>query len=290
MFRNSVRYVVHIKISSQVDVTNMKKIIKILLIIAAMAIHSTTTLNLYCNFYFFTWTTVEIFYSCRVEIVSITAVNEVIESVTGTHVKSYETSNVKIVEILDQKCNYLPCNLSKHFPQLQGLFVRNSFLKEILKSNFEKLTELQFLDFESNHLTTLNSDIFSEMPNLESINLENNNIAIIEIGVFNNLPNLKKINLNGNLCISDTFISVQTIEELKQIIAIKCTTKTKILSIENQYNIQKPYDVYRATSPHDFTTNEQCDCENVEKECPSYNAERSLFKHWLFQLFFGFWD
>jgi insulin-like growth factor-binding protein complex acid labile subunit len=126
-----------------------------------------------------------------------------------------------------ESIEFIPKNLKKNFPNLEGLqFYESNIptikadlftddvaftkyldlddnkISNIERGAFEKLPELFWIDVRNNRLTNISFDLFEHNPKLSYINLYNNQIVMLNPSLFANLKSLKKVTLTTNKCIS----------------------------------------------------------------------------------------
>lgn len=66
---------------------------------------------------------------------------------------------------------FLPKNPARQFPSLETYDAGNCSIKQIFKSNFEKLHKLKYLYLQSNAIEKINSDTFEDLIHLEQLSL-----------------------------------------------------------------------------------------------------------------------
>lgn len=101
--------------------------------LACIISRATFALTLHCKFDDYLY---EGNYKCEVENLSITARNEIVSEVSGTHISARRTNaDVIILSIEDQTAHYLPRDLARFFPNLMYLTINKSGLREITKND-----------------------------------------------------------------------------------------------------------------------------------------------------------
>ncbi|KAG5667985.1 hypothetical protein PVAND_015942 [Polypedilum vanderplanki] len=174
----------------------------LILIIKFFQISNSVDIN--CQFHIDEYDTIGQIYSCTVQInLGIKSQNISIDEIHGTHQNDMNNNKVLGFTAKDKNLQYLPVNLSEMFKNLIALRIRLGRLKEIHKSDFEKLLKLKYLNLDLNDIEVLEENLFENNKMLEIIWFEGNQIKSIDSEVFNNLPNLKDLDLSGNICISD---------------------------------------------------------------------------------------
>jgi hypothetical protein len=90
------------------------------------------------------------------------------------------------------------CFVSRGLTGLEKLSIWNCGLKTIHLGAFSGLTNLTFMDINSNEISEIIPGTFVDVRNLEFLDLGNNGIQLLNNGVFRGLLNLIFINLSGN--------------------------------------------------------------------------------------------
>ena len=112
-------------------------------------------------------------YLCYVTSLDNSLNNMTIDGFAGVHMAGRTDNNVKGIYIHDTNASYIPANLgfSVH---LTVLAVEKSNLIEIKAENFLGMQELQYLNLDSNKLSSLASDAFSTLTKLKLLTLVKN--------------------------------------------------------------------------------------------------------------------
>jgi len=115
----------------------------------------------------------------------------------GKHLDGYESSKVNALIIENQNVTFLPMKIGEAFENLTRFEVRNSYLGEILKENFEKMN-LKVLKIEQNPIDKIPGDAFEDLKNLEEVDLSWNKIEDLDDEIFLFAEKLKILSLDGN--------------------------------------------------------------------------------------------
>lgn len=100
--------------------------------------------------------------------------------------------------IEDQVMQFIPLNLSTHFPHLEQMSVNNSMLSMLLSSDFKGFSTLKTLEMTNNNITKIADNIFDDLRSLEFLDMSANEITNLPNGIFFPLISLKTLNLSEN--------------------------------------------------------------------------------------------
>lgn len=100
---------------------------------------------------------------------------------------------------------YFPNIIQSTFPNLLAIEMIGSKLKKISMENFEKLTNLTYLNISDNEIQQLDENLFQNNTQLTVINLRNNQIKKIHQTAFLGPQNIINLDLLNNVCVSQTF-------------------------------------------------------------------------------------
>lgn len=142
-------------------------------------------------------------YVCDVSSANITA-RCIVKSFDGVHKGGKTNHDVVKLQIIDETVHYLPSGISKIFPNLKILIVRNCGLKVIEANDLKNFKEIEKLDFYTNELTTLPNDLFRRLKKLNRIDFDMNEIEFMSSKLFGPIPDAqwKWIDLKNNPKIS----------------------------------------------------------------------------------------
>lgn len=161
-------------------------------------------------------------YKCEVENLSITARNEIVSDVSGSHIPRRTNANVIIVSIDEQTAHYLPENLAQFFPNLMYLKINKSGLKEITKNELKDFAKLRNIAVRGNDVESLPGDLFEYNLQLTNIDFPTNKIKHIGRDIFKSLTSLESVNFLRNECISQVANNRTEIEKLMKTVEIEC--------------------------------------------------------------------
>lgn len=106
--------------------------------------------------------------------------------------------DVTVLEIINERVNYLPRELVNHFLVLEKLIVDNSKLVEVQKEDFKGLQFLTHLQLTNNELTRLDSDVFDAILELTHLDISNNQIEEFPPGIFQKMSSLEVLKASHN--------------------------------------------------------------------------------------------
>lgn len=96
-----------------------------------------------------------------------TAINDANVTVAGL-----ENSDVDAIVFADnEKIEFLPVNVYKKFPNLEGFLASDAAVKKISALNFGRLSNLKLLDLSSNQIEFIPDNCFQGLIKLYKINL-----------------------------------------------------------------------------------------------------------------------
>lgn len=199
----------------------MKSFELIILFLSLLCLISTPTfaLTLHCKFNDYIY---EGNYKCEVENLTITARNEIVSDVSGTHITRRTNANVIILSINEKTAHYLPENLAKFFPNLMYLTINKSGLKEISKNDLRDFKQLRNIAVRGNDIESLPGDLFEYNLQLTNIAFPTNKIKIIGRDIFKSLTSLESVNLIRNECINQQATNLSEIEEMMKKVSTEC--------------------------------------------------------------------
>lgn len=158
------------------------------------------TLNIECNYNLYADKISLTSYRCITNNILALKEHEIIETVTGAHLKG--KGNSLVDEFYPQqggnKIYYFPQDLDKFFPNIQKIFMAEVKLREIRQTDLQPFLKLKFINLDRNIITILETDLFKFNPQLKYFSAQNNRILCIESKVFDLLNDLNYLLLSGN--------------------------------------------------------------------------------------------
>jgi Leucine-rich repeat (LRR) protein len=107
-------------------------------------------------------------------------------------------ANITELDFQTSTIHYVPASIFTYFIKLLWLQISSCNLQEIRNNTFENATELEYLNFYENQITTLKADTFRGATLLESIDFRRNQISHIDVNAFRGLSNLRLLDLGFN--------------------------------------------------------------------------------------------
>lgn len=121
-----------------------------------------------------------LWYTCFVTTASITKKNSTINKFNGVHEAGKSNKDVKGIHFCGKEIEYLPKGLHKIFPNLIALTVHSCYqLKELSKSDFSGLENLEKITVQYTSISSLPSNLFVKMKKLKRISFSNNEIEFL---------------------------------------------------------------------------------------------------------------
>ncbi|KAG5667710.1 hypothetical protein PVAND_015681 [Polypedilum vanderplanki] len=117
-----------------------------------------------------------------------------------------------------KKCSLL----DKLIPNLLGLSIQNSKLKEITQNDLKQFPKMQHLFIIKNQLAVLENDLLKFNPELIYINFKENLIKTIDSKLFDGLTKLNKIVLLKIECVDKEGAETEGIKEIIDAVKDKC--------------------------------------------------------------------
>lgn len=139
----------------------------------------------------------------------ITTKNETVTTINDLSNSQYDDQNIVIIRMDGQTVHYMPKDVDKFFPEIQGISIYNSELKVIEKENLKPFDQLKYLYLPNNGLETISSNLFQFNLQLRVFIIHNNKLKSIGGNIFMNLKALEYVNIEKNVCI-DQLASTQS--------------------------------------------------------------------------------
>lgn len=180
-------------------------------------------------------------YSCDAKILQYGRDNDSLTEVLSHHLKGVSNNNVKLVNIEKQTYDRIPKRIINFFPNLVGLMMQDTELRNISSYDLKPFPKLQYLSLVANELEYLENDLFIHTPNIVYINLAWNYLQNIGTDIFEPLKSLKTLSLFRNPC-SDTEVWKGTAAEVaaaKNEIAVNCKPTMWMIRLEEERRKKK---------------------------------------------------
>jgi len=143
-------------------------------------------------------------YNCKVnnDLYILSSNSTQVDSVKGIHPTGHSNDDEIYFYARDKTINYFPSGLEKFFPNLKGIVISHSGLKEVHQSDLQPHSKLTYLSLPYNEIQIIDDDLFDSNLDMEMIFLQENQIFFIGSTTFDNLPGLVTLNLKENTCIN----------------------------------------------------------------------------------------
>ncbi|KAG5668389.1 hypothetical protein PVAND_016329 [Polypedilum vanderplanki] len=184
-----------------------------------------SSVDISCEFTTATWSVIDDIYECNLDSnPSITSPNTVITSVKGDHLLSKNHENVQgfYSNSEHETIFYIPHGLSKFFPHLILIYIKNGKILEIHQKDFEQYPKLRFLSLYQNEIKYLEKYLFKFNTELQYIDFGYNKINQIHPTIFDHLGQLKFLLFDKNRCIDNGEKDKSGLFELIKEVKEKC--------------------------------------------------------------------
>jgi len=138
-----------------------------------------------------------------------------VDKIAGNHLTAKSHDDVKLLSMKKIKCERLPKNFDKFFPNLEGLFAFSTGLKTLVKEDMEVFPKLRYLDLGFNKIDTLPSTTFENNPELEWIDFSDNWLRYIGVNLLDHLTKLNYANFESNRCVDKRAQDKNNLHELE---------------------------------------------------------------------------
>lgn len=170
--------------------------------------------------------------ACVVKNLTITSPSDTITSISNHNTNKTEETirqqNIKVIWIQNQSVkgvHYIPNGLDYFFPNLEGIFIMNSRLKKIERSDLKAFWNLKQLTLFDNDLETLDSDLFVNNTNLRYVNFGLNKLRVVGENIFKPTAKIEQAYFHRNTCIdreaSYKELMIRLVIDLKEQCSIK---------------------------------------------------------------------
>lgn len=172
---------------------------------------------------------------------------------------------------------------------LEGLYLSDNQIVDILPLTFAKLKKLKILHLNGNRIEKLPSNAFSQNVNLKVLHLQDNKLAHIPCGTFDGLTK-SVIDLSNNICINYKMKKPSWLEALQEQL-ISCDSDYQCCFALNQKHLEakeKLIGFWKAEQAETQRKLNSCMREEIERS-NSKMKQRNIFDAPIFRLFFGTW-
>jgi Leucine rich repeat len=164
--------------------------------------------------------------------------NSSIDKIVGTHIKGTTNVHVSTVTILSQKVWFFPCQIFKHFANLNNFIynsdkmVNSGLYETIERGNFNGAKKLKKVVLTGHEFPQLKCNVFEGAENLTHIILYENGISDIAGGAFRKLQKLTYLDLSQN---SLTSLHTKLFSELVQLTHLYLRGNSQFLDLSRNY-------------------------------------------------------
>ncbi|CRL02350.1 CLUMA_CG015178, isoform A [Clunio marinus] len=138
-----------------------------------------------------------------------------VDSVLGTHLAGKTNNDTRLINIKKIKCDRMPKNFNKYFPNLEGIFAFSTGMKTVKKEDLDVFPKLRYLDMSNNKIDTLASNLFEGNTELEWIDFADNYLRNIGINLLTPLTKLNYADFQSNRCVDKRARDKTTLYELQ---------------------------------------------------------------------------
>lgn len=154
-----------------------------------------TAITLNCVYDTAEWVALGLQYQCKVENITVESKRVAINAVNGTHLPGKFNDDVKVISIgLSPKMIFLPKDIEKFFPKIEGIVVAFSGLSEVTENDLKPFKHLEVLHFINNRIKIFDTKQFEFKPNLKHIFIQKSVLASISANF--SIPLLKIVMMN----------------------------------------------------------------------------------------------
>lgn len=233
------------------------------LLLAIITLNYSHGFVLECEFGNEEWINLGIVFQCKVQGMQITSRNSITE-VVGAPFRPIR--DVKALDVQDQRCQFVPADVQTFFPNIEGLQVANSELKELENADMQQFPNLKQLFMSENELQSLENDVFEPCPNIEYVNLGHNNIMHMGTDIFAPLKNLQYCNFAGNSCLDTKMESPNAIQQFSKDIQRQCPPTPEMVKREKERKIPESLRTMAPMTSTTTTTTPTPELEDLKEE------------------------
>lgn len=148
-----------------------------------------------------------------------------VDGFVGDHLSEKYDRDVKLLFMQGKSIKYMPKNIARYFPNLEGLCLYDTDVAEITREDLKPFPGLKAFYLRNSNLTTLGPNLFEFNPKLKYIDFSDNQISGIARNVFHGIEDLNVVELSGNTCISFNASNEQEILEMMRMIGEECQSE-----------------------------------------------------------------
>lgn len=153
-------------------------------------------------------------YQCAAKDLNVVG-HATVDKIAGNHLTGKTHDDTKLLSMKKIKCERLPKNFDKFFPNLEGIFAFSTGMKTVTKDDMEVFPKLKYLDMSNNKIDTLPSNTFENNPDLEWIDFSDNWLRHIGVNLLNPLTKLNYADFQSNRCVDKRAWDKNNLHELE---------------------------------------------------------------------------
>lgn len=118
----------------------------------------------------------------------------------GQHQPNKTNLNIEGVYFINCKLTKVPQGITKMFPNLHMLLIRNTNLSKISRTDLFEYRNFKIFLFTGNEIEFLCENLFADCKNLTTISFCGNSLKVVLPTILDGLKNLKFVDFSGNPC------------------------------------------------------------------------------------------
>jgi hypothetical protein len=137
-------------------------------------------------------------YECKLEKENMRVQNVSVDTVSGPHIRGKNNRDVKFLIFDDFRCDTIPPDFGKIFPNLLGIRAISDGLKTIEAENLQHFKHLKYIRVQDNRIRFLKDNVFKFNSDLEYVEFIQTDLVYIGNRCFDHLMNLKLVNFRDS--------------------------------------------------------------------------------------------
>lgn len=147
------------------------------------------------------WVGLGLQYQCKVGNISVESPEVSIDAVNGTHLPGKSNDDVKVIALyLSPNMIFLPKDLEKFFPNIEGIVVAFSGLSEITENDLKPFQYLKVLHLLNNRIKVFDAKNFKFNPDLKHIFIQNDTLQSISANIIDPGTEISEGKSRENIC------------------------------------------------------------------------------------------
>lgn len=187
-----------------------------------------------CDYRVVAWSYIGNAYTCYVKDAIISDDERILTEVTGIHQINKTDLDVLTLTLYKVNCPFIPKNIDRIFPNLEGLQFQYANTSTIASSDLRPFPQLKVLLFRSNGLRFLDADLFRYNPNIEWIDFFDNEIKFVGFNLLDGMTKLADVYFSLNTCIDRMVTKPSEIPDVKTELLYNCPSPTSFHVIESE--------------------------------------------------------